>query len=395
MQNEKQYVCFKTGYTVKIIISHLLFFIIFTAGVKAGVNRKFHSARLESISTQLHERYQIDCMTLQIHSIENNMLTVVRNPFQEICHIGFQLFPTILIEQNPSPAYRFIERYLLELFLLKDDALIRRQLYEDKVVIRFKNEQRTNLYASLLEILPQLKDNTSLSITTDNSHYSVLWSKKDHPLLHLRFPIQYELLWGMNKKEIEAHLYPDLLLYASTGTKPKESFPIVSSENLQSIGDNRFVWNGEWYAIGNVNTNQYYERLSDSGYSLIYSPDKPEESIRNLFVLPCDRSITAGVNQKLYGGKNIYFEIPLVQLLNFCQLEGCEIFVGIEECGNKKIKGMLILLNRSSGYNHVMHFNTDLRILEHPEKYKMNIQLYAYVPTHNIYSLFSEKINNY
>ena len=135
--------------------------------------------------------------------------------------------------------------------------------------------------------------------------------------------------------------------------------------------------------------------LSDGGYSLIYSPDKPEESIRNLFVLPCDRSITAGVNQKLYGGKNIYFEIPLVQLHNFCQLEGCEIFVGIEECGNKKIKGMLILLNRSSGYNHVMHFNTDLRILEHPEKYKMNIQLYAYVPTHNIYSLFSEKINNY
>lgn len=42
-----------------------------------------------------------------------------------------------------------------------------------------------------------------------------------------------------------------------------------------------------------------------------------------------------------------------------------------------------------------MHFNTDLRILEHPEKYKMNIQLYAYVPTHNIHSLFSEKINNY
>ncbi|MGYP005874682701 len=55
---------------------------------------------------------------------------------------------------------------------------------------------------------------------------------------------------------------------------------------------------------------------------------------------------------------------------------------------------MMILLNRSFGYNHVMHFNAGPRMLEHPEKYKIEIQLYAYVPTHNIHSLFSE-INNY
>ena len=66
----------------------------------------------------------------------------------------------------------------------------------------------------------------------------------------------------------------------------------------------------------------------------------------------------------------------------------------IEECDSKKIRGMMILLNRSFGYNHVMHFNAGPRMLEHPEKYKIEIQLYAYVPTHNIHSLFSE-INNY
>ena len=82
MQNEKQHVCLKTGYTVKVIIAHLLFFIFLTAGVKADANRKFHSAKLESINMQLHDRYLIDCMTFQILSIENNMLTVVRNPFQ-------------------------------------------------------------------------------------------------------------------------------------------------------------------------------------------------------------------------------------------------------------------------------------------------------------------------
>lgn len=102
--------------------------------------------------------------------------------------------------------YQFVERYLLELFLLRDDNAINRQLYEDKVSVRFRGERRKDVHTALLKVLSELKTNVSLSITTDNSHYSVLWTEKDHPLLYLRFPIQYELLWGMNKKEIE-HIF--------------------------------------------------------------------------------------------------------------------------------------------------------------------------------------------
>lgn len=125
----------------------------------------------------------------------------------------------------------------------------------------------------------------------------------------------------MNKKEIESHFYPDLLISSSVVTGQEDSLS-VSSENMQNIGNNRFVWNGEWYAVRSVNTNRYYEQLPDGSYSLIYSLNRPEESVRNLLVLPYDRSVTAIVNQKLYGGKNLSFEIPLIQLLNFAGRKG-------------------------------------------------------------------------
>ena len=393
MQHEKQHLYSKIGYPVRTVILYLLFIICFSTGAEAGTNRKYYSAKLEDIGMQLYDHYKIDCLTVQTSIIDGYTITISHNAFQEICHIGFKLFPSVLTKQNPSPVYQFVERYLLELFLLRDDNAINRQLYEDKVSVRFRGERRKDVHTALLKVLSELKTNVSLSITTDNSHYSVLWTEKDHPLLYLRFPIQYELLWGMNKKEIESHFYPDLLISSSVVTGQEDSLS-VSSENMQNIGNNRFVWNGEWYAVRSVNTNRYYEQLPDGSYSLIYSLNRPEESVRNLLVLPYDRSVTAIVNQKLYGGKNLSFEIPLIQLLNFCRQEGCEIFVGIEECDSKKIRGMMILLNRSFGYNHVMHFNAGPRMLEHPEKYKIEIQLYAYVPTHNIHSLFSER-NNY
>ena len=93
----------------------------------------------------------------------------------------------------------------------------------------------------------------------------------------------------MNKKEIESHFYPDLLISSSVVTGQEDSLS-VSSENMQNIGNNRFVWNGEWYAVRSVNTNRYYEQLPDGSYSLIYSLNRPEESVRNLLVLPYDRS---------------------------------------------------------------------------------------------------------
>lgn len=356
--------------------------------------RKYRSQRLADIAGQLQAEYQIDCSSAKTCPIGNYTLSVVENSMREVCHIGFQLFLPVLTKQNPSPVYRFVERYLLELFLLKDSPAIRQKLQEDKVNLRFGNgKQPADIYSGLTNMLSAIKENFTLSITTDNSHYTVSWLEGKQPFCSLRFPIQYELMWGINKKETEAYFYTDLLHYLQAHRQKQEALPLPP-DKLPSVGGNCYVWEGEWYAIEAMNTNRYYKRRSSDGkYEPLCSLSRPEESVQNLFTLDCSQQITASVTQRLYGRKKNSFEVPLHVLLNFCRQEGCEVFAGIENCNGKEVSGTLTLLNRSLGYNHLMFFKTDYRVLEHPERYPIEIQLYAYVPTHNLHSLFSEPSN--
>ena len=93
MQHEKQHLYSKIGYPVRTVILYLLFIICFSTGAEAGTNRKYYSAKLEDIGMQLYDHYKIDCLTVQTSIIDGYTITISHNAFQEICHIGFKLFP--------------------------------------------------------------------------------------------------------------------------------------------------------------------------------------------------------------------------------------------------------------------------------------------------------------
>ncbi len=353
----------------------------------------FQSKKLQEISCLLKERYGIDCTAALPGNVSGCSLIIQRNSMNQICHIGFKLFSRQLIESNPSPTYHFAERYLLELCLTENDAELQKKLKEDKVTLYIGNDKTRNVGKDNLSgILPSLINCPSLFVTTDNTCYTMAWNNEGKNLLFLRFPIQYELFWGMNKKEIENLFYPRLCQFKG---QPRQSEQLTAevAKTFSGISDSCLVSEGETYAIESMNSNKYY-RKEGQHYVPLHDINHPEMSIRNLFTFDADWQIKAAIVQRKYGLKKEEFTVSLSQLLNFGRQNGCEIFVGIESIEKGHAKGMAIMLNRSMGYNHLLYFDTDLRILQYPKHYKINIELYTYVPTHNIADLYSDKKKN-
>lgn len=356
------------------------------------VASKYLCKNLEELAGRLQTDYNIDCSRVATYPLQQNTVVVSRNSCREIDHIGFQLFPPLIMEQNPSPAYRFVERYLLQLFLKKSDADINASLREDKVTLRLGTlPLRKEIHKSLAAVLPEIARCQSFVVTTDNNYYAVSWYEGNRQLLLVRFPIQYELLWGMNKKEVENLFYRDLMSYQPAATPKEES---VEADYLKVLNDSCLVYEGDFYGIEAMNSNRYYRKGEKGKLLPVCNVWQPEESVCNLFTLYPDNRIQACVVQNLYSHRKLEFEVTLAKLIDFCRSNGCEPYVGIESIENGQVKGMVTLLNRSAGYNHLLYFSTDLRILLRPERFKMDVHLYAYVPTHNIQNLYFDKKQN-
>lgn len=355
---------------------------------------RYASQRLEEIAATLQAEYRIDCRRPQVCPFGRGHIVVAENALHQIDHIGLQLFARQLMEENPSPVYHFVERYLLELCLMKEQTAVARRLKEEKVNLRFGKRRKKTVGEELTELLPRLmKSRNSLMILNSDNRYTVSFYDGDLLLLALRFPIQYELLWGMGKKEVESHFYADLLHYVSTlptgETAAADSLlPADEAYRLVPHTDGCLSLPGEFYGVEAMNDTRFYRKRADGCYAPLRDPRYPEESVRNLFLLPVASSPKASVTQYLYGRRRLTFELPLDHLLSYCRAMGCRTYVGIERLDEQGVAGTAILQNSTYGYCHLLYFETGASVLSGA----ISISLYAYVPTHNVAALFPEKL---
>lgn len=377
---------------IPVLCLALLFGLVASATARTA---RFATRNLQQMAERLQSEYGIDCTRPGTPAFGQNRLVVTADPLRRIDHIGLAIFPEQIIRENPSPVYRFVERYLLELYLFPELPTPEQRLNEDNVTLRFPASAGGNLREDIARHLPRFGDRTSLLVLTDNHRYSVTVYESGKTVFAMRFPIRYELLWGMNKIEAENGFYETLLQYQAPRAGTVAPLPGGERSFLKPDGGGTFVLTGEDYWISSVNSNRYYRLAANGEYLPVYDRRQADESLRNLFQLPeLAPNITVTVKQRLYSRRSVTFDISLYRLLSYCRTTGCHTYVGIETCTADSITGIVVLLNPAYGYCHQLYFEADTRMVDKPGRYKMAVELYAYVPTHNIGNLFNENENN-
>lgn len=373
---------------------HFCLLLLYFAATASAQSARFANRHLQQLAATLQAEYGTDCTRPGIFGFGENRLRVTKAPSGCIAHIGLVLFPENIVRDNPSPVYAFVERYLLELYLSQENPTPEQRLKEDRVTLHFAGHEDRPLRENIACRLPHFQKNTSLLVLTDNHRYSVSIYEDSQLQLFIRFPIRYELLWGMNKVEAENGFYESLLRHRMPAHTPGNLLSTDEQTSLEAGERGLFISPGDSYMIPSVNSDRFYRLTAEGKYVPVYDKAHAEESLRNLFLLPeLGTDVTATVRQRMYKRRTREFEVPLQKLLDFCRTEGCQTFVGIEACTEKSITGTAVLLNPSYGYCHQLYFQARTEMLEAPNRFRIDIELYAFVPTHNIGNLFGDDNN--
>ena len=81
---------------------------------------RYACRNLQQLAAELGREYDIDCTRARQVPLGRNVLVVTQDSLRRVDHIGLQVFPEHIVRDNPSPVYRFVERYLLELYLRRE-----------------------------------------------------------------------------------------------------------------------------------------------------------------------------------------------------------------------------------------------------------------------------------
>lgn len=292
-----------------------------------------------------------------------------------VCHIGLNIFGCDGKNALGKHLSEFVERYLLYILTIPDEERDR-VLSEDGVTI-----------SGNLQSIPTFEAGTcNLSLTSiDNQTYRLEWGCDGGRMFSIGFPAECELIYGMDKRELEQFFRFELEHHRFGGNS-------IASDNTDRIrlSENLYYDDRGNFTLEGMKQGLYYRRIGDS-YSIFCDTVYIAPSIHNMMTEPSlSREITAEVSLHQYGFKTTSFSISLGNLLDLCLEDGCEPYVGFELNDRPGLYSTLIVMaNRAVGYNHLIKVSFPAWILG-TGKGTVPVEINAFVPTHNLKNLYDD-----
>jgi hypothetical protein len=304
-----------------------------------------------------------------------------------VTHIGINLFSEYP-DTYSKYVYQFTERYLLNIILLKENHTPE----ETEEVLLILNDRNFN-YSDLdkSKLVSLVNNFSSLTLTKHNDSFLLLAADNENNEMELQFGINYELITGMDKKELDEFIYKGL----SGGSGNAADFTAVfipPPKELAAAGENIYVYKNDQLIEG-ISNSRYYI-IKDSQTEMLFDEQFPERSITNMFYEPvlAEKTPQLNVTQKLYGGRTENYKTSLQSFTNYFD-KICELFTGVESVDTDSIKVILIYYAADLKLLHLAVARLNHREILNGTSGLIDCQLYANIRTDNIGDIFREYSN--
>lgn len=305
----------------------------------------------------------------------NGMPIHIRIQNGRLEHLGWHLFNREARRLNPSPVYDYLEYGCLDNHLhLTEDPFV----YQKVVFQQGGWEQMTHI----TEGVP-----CSISLL-ENKVYQVVWQDDTHAV-DVLFPVGYERLYMVTRRELEKRFLDDLESYQIKSQadtfKPNE-------QELVHLVDSIFYLPGDSYQLPMVNRNLYFQKHPNLGMVLIWDAKRPVESMANLCVSNDSWLNTFPVELTFitYDREKRIVKAPIGNLLSLAEETGCKAYFGLESLEADKMNVALFLYNPAYGFDHVFHLSCNPQLMEKDE-FSITGRGALYAPTTNVSDLFSKR----
>ncbi|MGM9843565.1 MAG: hypothetical protein ACI30S_05005 [Muribaculaceae bacterium] len=294
---------------------------------------------------------------------------------------GYELFSEQVKTDYPSVVYDFLERYLYEVDSLdRKENLVEQKMRDDKV------------YFISGEVRDAAKINLGMKFEMKKSsakYYEVAWYDSiDSEVLRVAFPMDFELILGKPKAEIEKEFKNAL----KDSTEYKAELP--DEQNIEQLDSivyrSKDVKN---YYLESLNNAKYYYNDSVGGYAPIFTEKDRWHSAINLFLgaISDVEGYKIHVEQSLYGFNKETYTITLGEWLNYCRRMRLETYMSIEEEREDGLKALLIAESEDLGFNHMLYLLIPADFVSN-RGVKVKAKLNAYIPTQNVKDLYQKHV---
>lgn len=294
----------------------------------------------------------------------------------------FHLFSPQMKSEYPSVVYDFLERYLYEI-----DSLQRKGVYLD---LRLQDD-KVMFLTGTPSIARSITPETAFCISKfENKFFQVAWTDSlGNTIFEMAFPMQYELLLGKPKVDLEKE-FKDAIVSAQS----LDELPNIPVELKQS-DDNCFMTDPiSHYYVESLNTATYFTKNADGEFIPTFVDSDKWHSASNLFQGYIDdvEDYTLYIEQNVYGFKKIQYTVSLKQWLNYCRTMKLKTYFAIEEEREDGLKALLIAQSEDLGFNHMMSLIIPDNFVTN-KKTVFKTTLNTYIPTQNVKDLYKQYVD--
>lgn len=287
-----------------------------------------------------------------------------------------RLFVEELKKEYNGYVYDFIERYFNEIVRIDNPAQLDLKLRDDKVFF----------VKGTINDISKLTDSTDFSLTRfGDTYYEAQWLNSKEVFLKVAFPIQYELLLGKPKIQIEKEFESRVKVHSQSC-----EVDMLTFDNIEPYKENVYrTSGGNYYQIPTLNDCVYLMRNKDGKYSYLCDSDYIQESITNLFHFGSRIDCTLVVEQNVYGFQVKRYNMSLLQWLNYCHSNNMNIYAAIEEETTDSFKVLIVSQCLDLGFNHLLSATVPKTVFTDTIP-AISVKLNAFIPTHNIKDLYQQ-----
>jgi hypothetical protein len=346
--------------------------------------QNFATRQLEYLAGLMKCPLPAHSSTFYCTQISNFPLKIEYDTAGVVSHLGLSLFSDSLKNYElTKPLYDFQERLFLEVFLQDNETKAKKLLNEYKIEWisdLFGTSSVLKSFENSLRIV--LMDSVEYVMSKDSLTWISSWQSKAGNFM-LRFPANFDLVSGMDKKEAEIWLSEQLQNFQCN----RNTISSVKGDmgELQQLNRSNYVLWGNALFTQAMNGNVYFQVLYDRNF--------PEESIANLFNYP-DIQRSKGLNlyikQTAYGGESYVYTTELSDFQCFIG-DDYEVFTGIEKCTDTVAEFTVIYKSKWYNHYHLLYVKTTPQILFNKTE-PLKAAFYTFIPNHNIKNLYKEYV---
>ncbi len=349
----------------------------------------FANRRLKETAENMPVRQwpKTDTICAMPEVVKGKSIVIRYNAKQEIAHLGVSLFSDMTKEMLDKTICNFLERFLLELSVVKSPADIQRRLTVENVSLKLNNEAfGSTRFNSIATVLKNMEMPADFSYRNEGLFITATWKYGTKQTLTLRFPASRELIEGKDKKESDDE-WSDRLGATPEQTAGSPAPEPITEDRLEPMhGGAVWMRRGEVYGVQPLTSASYYQKVQQR-FVPLYHKDYPAYSLKNLFQIPqSSEKVELQVTHRKYGHFTPRF---VIRLSDFLTLFNDDFVTYSAATQNKEGKWVatVVFYHRYLNYVHMLRITTTADAL-FAQPIVLNADFYSNIPQHYMKNMF-------